>query len=260
MTSLEAVGERAEALQHARLHGTLLHEELDAAPEAAVVELAERLRAESDGGPVRRWHSRRAGRRSSDGVVPEPAAVPAPGALPSPRRGSAVAAAKLTLGAVLITIVGGALVARPDRRVRLDPDLVAVAPFDVLPPQLSLWREGLVDVLSRGLDRAGPLRAVTPTLVTREWGGRADPAPAAELGRRTGAGLVLYGALLGAGPDSVQLTATLVDAASGRTLAELAYRDVVDRVDRMSDSVIAAVSRERSEEHTSELQSPCNLV
>src|SRR5438034_1151792 len=137
-----------------------------------------------------------------------------------------------------------ALVARPDRHVRLDPDLVAVAPFDVLPPQLALWREGLVDVLSRGLDRAGPLRAVTPTLVTREWRGRADPASAAELGRRTGAGLVLYGALLGAGPDSVQLTATLVDAASGRTLAELAYRDVVDRVDRMSDSVIAAVSRE----------------
>src|SRR2546426_12627922 len=70
MTSLEAVGERAEALQHARLHGTLLHQELDAAPEAAVVELAERLRAEPDGGPVRRWYSRRGGRRSSDGVAP----------------------------------------------------------------------------------------------------------------------------------------------------------------------------------------------
>src|SRR2546429_495920 len=61
MTALEALGERAEALQHARLHGTLLHQELDAAPEAAVVELAERLRAESDGGPVRRWYSRRGG-------------------------------------------------------------------------------------------------------------------------------------------------------------------------------------------------------
>src|SRR2546426_5290454 len=70
MTALEALGERAEALQHARLHGTLFHQELDAAPEAAVVELAERLRAESDGGPVRRWYSRRGGRRSSD--VPAP--------------------------------------------------------------------------------------------------------------------------------------------------------------------------------------------
>ena len=244
MTALEALGERAEALQHARLHGTLLHQELDAAPEAAVVELAERLRGESDGGPVRRWYSRRGGRRSSDGVAPEHAAVHDPAAPRSPRRGAGVTAAKLALGAALLTGIGAALVARPDRHVRLDPDLVAVAPFDVLPPQLALWREGLVDVLSRGLDRAGPLRAVTPTLVTREWRGRADPASAAELGRRTGAGLVLYGALLGAGPDSVQLTATLVDAASGRTLAELAYRDVVDRVDRMSDSVIAAVSRE----------------
>src|SRR6058998_3329551 len=244
MTALEAVGERAEALQHARLHGTLLHQELDAAPEAAVVELAERLRGESDGGPVRRWYSRRGGRRSSDGVAPEHAAVHDPAAPRSPRRGAGVTAAKLALGAALLTGIGAALVARPDRHVRLDPDLVAVAPFDVLPPQLALWREGLMDLFSRGLDRAGPLRAVTPTLVTREWRGRADPASAAELGRRTGAGLVLYGALLGAGPDSVQLTATLVDAASGRTLAELAYRDVVDRVDRMSDSVIVAVPRE----------------
>src|SRR3989454_6546012 len=119
MTSLEAVGERAEALQHARLHGTLLHEELDAAPEAAVVEVAERLRAESDGGPVRRWYSRRGGRRSSDGVAPEHAAVPAPAAPRSPRRGAGVTAAKLALGAALLTVIGAALVARPDRHVRL---------------------------------------------------------------------------------------------------------------------------------------------
>src|SRR2546422_9525488 len=79
MAALEAVGERAEALQHARLHGTLLHQELDAAPEAAVVELAERLRAESDGGPVRRWYSRRGGRRPSEEPPPPlaPAADPA---------------------------------------------------------------------------------------------------------------------------------------------------------------------------------------
>src|SRR6266704_3447402 len=144
MTALEAVGERAEALQHARLHGTLLHQELDAAPEAAVVELAERLRAESDGGPVRRWYSRRGGRRSSDGVAPGHAAAPDPAAPRSPRRGAGVTAAKLALGAALLTVIGAAL----------------------------------------------------------------------------------------------------VDAASGRTLTELAYRDVADRVDRMSDSVIATVSRE----------------
>src|SRR5207247_1778429 len=84
--------------------------------------------------------------------------APGPAAPRAPRRGAGVTAAKLALGAALLTGIGAALVARPDRHVRLDPDLVAVAPFDVLPPQLALWREGLVDVLSRGLDRAGPLR------------------------------------------------------------------------------------------------------
>src|SRR5207249_5080092 len=37
----------------------------------------------------------------------------------------------------------------------LDPNLVAIAPFDVLAPTLELWHEGLVDVLSRNLDGAG---------------------------------------------------------------------------------------------------------
>src|SRR5439155_9969203 len=49
----------------------------------------------------------------------------------------------------------------------LDPNVVAVAPFDVLDPQLGLWREGLMDVLSRNLDGAGPLRTVSPTVVVR---------------------------------------------------------------------------------------------
>lgn len=50
------------------------------------------------------------------------------------------------------------LVARS--RASLDADLVAVAPFDVEMPTLALWKEGLVDVMSRNLDGAGPLRTV----------------------------------------------------------------------------------------------------
>ena len=49
----------------------------------------------------------------------------------------------------------------------LDANRVAVAPFEVLEPSLTLWHEGLVDVLSRSLDGAGPLRTVSPTLVVR---------------------------------------------------------------------------------------------
>src|SRR5207245_4266796 len=42
----------------------------------------------------------------------------------------------------------------------LDANLIAVAPFEVLDPKLELWREGMVDLLSRQLDGAGALRTV----------------------------------------------------------------------------------------------------
>src|SRR5439155_481582 len=116
----------------------------------------------------------------------------------------------LAAGVVAVAVIAGAagLIARSRSRAVLDPNLVAVAPFDVLDAKLELWREGLVDVLSRNLDGAGPLRTVSPTVVIRRWSGRADPASAAELGHRTGAPLAVFGSLVGVGSDSVRLAAT----------------------------------------------------
>jgi serine/threonine-protein kinase len=125
----------------------------------------------------------------------------------------------------------------------LDPDLVAVAPFDVLDPNLKLWHEGMVDVLSRNLDGAGPLRSVSPSVVVRRWSGRADPVSAIDLGRRTGARLVAFGQLLPASGDSVRLTATLLDVATHRSIAEVEVRDVVARIDRLTDSATFALLR-----------------
>jgi serine/threonine-protein kinase len=123
----------------------------------------------------------------------------------------------------------------------LDQSLVAVAPFDVLDPRLELWREGVVDLLSRNLDGAGPIRSVAPTVVIRRWRGRGDPKSAAELGRVTGAGLVVYGSLLGSGRDSVRFRATLLDVARGRTLEEWELGDEADRMDRLTDSLTLRV-------------------
>src|SRR5206468_2626371 len=75
----------------------------------------------------------------------------------------------------LVLVAAGWITLRPRSTVVLDANRVAVAPFDVLGgSELALWREGLVDVLSRSLDGAGPLRTVSPTLVVRRWSGRAD--------------------------------------------------------------------------------------
>ncbi len=78
----------------------------------------------------------------------------------------------------------------------------------------------------------------------RRWSGRADRPSAAELGRRTGARLVVFGSLIGAGPDSARLTATAFDVAENRPLADIELRDAADRMDRMADSLTVRLLRE----------------
>jgi TolB-like protein/DNA-binding SARP family transcriptional activator/tetratricopeptide (TPR) repeat protein len=48
MQALAAAGDRAGAIQHARVHETLLHQSVGAAPDAAVAALAERLRTDPE--------------------------------------------------------------------------------------------------------------------------------------------------------------------------------------------------------------------
>ena len=153
------------------------------------------------------------------------------------RRFIVPAAAAVGIAAALLAIQ----LAR--RGTSLDANLVAVAPFDVESPFLSLWKEGLVDVLSRSLDGAGALRSVPASVVVRRWHGRADAQSAAALGTATGARLVIYGGLVTAG-DSVRATAALLDVATGRTVAEFEERDLAARIDRLADSLTVAVLRE----------------
>ncbi|UCG85385.1 MAG: protein kinase [Gemmatimonadota bacterium] len=149
------------------------------------------------------------------------------------------------LAAVVLTVVRIGL----RSEASLDPDLIAIAPFDVLGGELSSWSHGLVDLLSASLDGAGPLRAVAPSVVIRRWEGRADAVGAASLGADLGAGLVLYGRLVSAGTDSARAAATLYDVASRRAFAQFEVRDRSDRIDRLADSlavrIIGDLSRDR---------------
>jgi serine/threonine-protein kinase len=132
----------------------------------------------------------------------------------------------------------------------LDGNVIAVAPFDVLVPNLSIWREGMVDLLSRNLDGAGPLRTVAPTVVIRRWGGRADLPTARALGLATNARLVVYGSLVPLGGDSVQLRGALLDAKQARLLDEFQISGNAERLVQLSDSatvvVLQALGRVRS--------------
>jgi eukaryotic-like serine/threonine-protein kinase len=158
---------------------------------------------------------------------------------PRRHRGRAAVAAALLLAAV-----GAAwLASRAPAHAALEETLLAVAPFDVLEPSLALWHEGLMDVFSRTLDGAGPLRTVSPAVIVRRWGGRADHVSAMELAHATRAARVLYGAMIPAGPDSLRLTASLLDARQERATAEFDLHGPRDRVDQLADSLTLAVLR-----------------
>jgi serine/threonine-protein kinase len=152
----------------------------------------------------------------------------------------------LALAAGAGIVLAGWIALRPRAAVVLDANRVAIAPFDVLGggADLSLWREGFVDVLSRSLDGAGPLRTVSPTLVVRRWSGRADAASAQTLGQQTGARTVVFGGLVRAGMDSVRLTATVLDVSGPNVLGEIELRERTDRIDRLADSLTVRVLRE----------------
>ncbi|MEO7714028.1 MAG: serine/threonine-protein kinase [Gemmatimonadaceae bacterium] len=145
-------------------------------------------------------------------------------------------------GAIVAAVTAGIVLRRPSPP--MDDDLIAIAPFDVLQPDLALWREGFVDVLSSNLDGAGPLRTVPPAVVLRQWTGRANLQSATELAKRTGARFVVIGRVVGTGRDSARVTAAVADAVTGRRGEEVELRDAVTRMDRVADSLTLALLRE----------------
>jgi len=127
---------------------------------------------------------------------------------------------------------------------------VAVAPFEVLDPQLNLWKEGMVDVLSRNLDGAGAIRSVPPSASIKKWEGHADRTVAAQFGKRVGAQIVVYGQLQPAGRDLVDAKVWILDTQRDAQPIEVQFRDSVARMDRVTDSlsvkVLAAIGRDHA--------------
>ena len=162
--------------------------------------------------------------------------------VPVPRRSRR--AVTIGAGVTLALLGAGIMLAGRDRAPPLDANLIAVAPFEVFDPRLSVWREGLVDIMSRNVDGAGPIHSVSPTLVVRKWSGRADPTSAAALARRTGARLALYGQVVAGRADSIRLTATLLDAESGRPVADFELRGHANAMDQLTDTLTLALLRE----------------
>jgi len=156
------------------------------------------------------------------------------------------------IGAAVVVVGAAAILAYRAMRSPATPAdnavlSVAVAPFEVLDPQLTLWKEGMVDVLSRNLDGSGPIRSVPPSASVKRWEGHADRTVAKAFGKRVGAQIVVYGQLQPSGRDLVNVKAWVLDTQRDAAPIEVQFRDSIARMDRVTDSVsvkvLAAIGR-----------------
>ncbi|HEY7466550.1 MAG TPA: adenylate/guanylate cyclase domain-containing protein, partial [Dehalococcoidia bacterium] len=119
---------------------------------------------------------------------------------------------------------------------------LAVLPFTVQGPDLELWREGMVTVLSTNLDGAAGLRAIDPRAVLSHWDvdigegkDAADRQAALQVARTLGSKYALMGSMVGSN-DIVRLTAELYDVSSGAPLG-------TEQVEGKPDSLLALIDR-----------------
>lgn len=128
---------------------------------------------------------------------------------------------RLSALAVLLTVAGAVSFVRYARRHQPDPQLFAVAPFDIFVTGLEPWRVRLAEGLTEQLGAVPPLKAIPQAVVRERWRGQSRPEIAAvDLARRTSAGMAVYGRLdsIVVQPDSVRIQVIVVDAGTGRVM------------------------------------------
>jgi eukaryotic-like serine/threonine-protein kinase len=227
---LDRAGDRGAALQEYQALEARLAHELEVRPSPETVALVEGIRARAtppataSKPPIDLTSEAAATQHTT-----KPAAPPRPRSFAAlPRWAAAAGLAGLALA--------GPLLSGSRTDVPADPNLLAIAPFEVLDPALNIWREGLVDILSRSLDGAGPLHTVPQTVGLKRWRGRADRVSAESFGQRTGAGLVVFGNVRRV-RDTVTLSATVLDRAGKRVEPDIEVRGDTAALGDLADSL-----------------------
>ena len=242
--ALAASGDPAGAMAQARAHQEMRRAELDAAPDPAIAAVVDEIRARPAPLPSPMQRPTRPPSLIEPPATERSEPAVAAGRPVQPRRRGLRTVSALLLVALAALAVTTTLTGPSRAASAFDARVIAVAPFQIADTGLQLWREGMPDYLARNLDGAGGFRTVPPSVVLRHWSGRADAISAQELGRRTGAGFVVFGGLMGAGGDSVRLSASVFDVRRGRVVGMIELRNSNDHFDRLIDSLTLAVLTE----------------
>jgi tetratricopeptide (TPR) repeat protein len=249
MESLAAAGDRAEALRQADAHAVQMREAFDAAPDGAVTELANRLREKST-------------EEARAGTVETAAGTEA--SLPRS------IGRRWLSAAVVVAILGlaGWYIALKDQGAGPEhapgataAPAIAVLPFSVRGEELAVLREGMVDLLSTGLDGVGGLRTIPASTLLVRWHEHVpgEEAPelttALEVARRARAQYALVGSVVAVDSD-VRIVVDIYDANTderlGKAQVEGSPDDVLPLVDRLAVEVLQVIL-EKGEEALPEI-------
>lgn len=231
MRALEAAGDRAGALRHARAHAALLQDEFDAKPDTDVQAFAERLRVE----PPARTAPEPAARLRAPAVQREPGPAPAP--MPAPRRWPARMYA--TPAIALLLLLALALVhsraAAPPR-----PRSVAVLPFVNMSadPENTYFSDGLSEQILTALSRIEGLRLAART---SSFAFRGTGLDARAIGDTLGVEAVLEGSVRKEG-TRLRVTAQLIDAANGYHIWKGEYNRELKDVFAVQEEIAHAIA------------------
>jgi DNA-binding SARP family transcriptional activator len=258
LRALAAAGDRAGALQHARVYESLVREELDSGPDPAVLAVVEELRAGAlpaslDPPSASRDTPARGEAAAGELGIGDPVAIAtrAPG---SGRRRAGPSARGFAVGlsvavAVVALAAGGLLRWERPPLPSGDPRVVAVLPFRATGADsgLGYLREGMVDLLAAKLTGDGGPRAIDPRTLLGAWhraastnGGELSADAAMDLARRLGAGRLVDGGIVGT-PRHLVLTACLVNVPDGATRARVSVAGTMDSLPGLVDRLTAAL-------------------
>lgn len=238
MQALAAVGDSAAAVRHATTHTTLLREELGVAANAAVLRLAERLRAEPVEPAVEAPMIREPSAGAADvAIVVAPAPNVAPVPLQARRSWNRVAA---SLGVALALIVVAALVQW--RRAGASTPLassIAVLPFSDLSPghDNAYFSDGITEELINTLTQVEGVHVAARTSVFAYKDRRTDVR---EVGRTLGVATVLEGSVRKSG-GKIRITAQLANASDGFQLWSESYDRELDDVFAIQEDISRSI-------------------
>lgn len=241
MRSLAAAGDRAAAVQAARVHESLLREQLGAEPDPAVVDLSKRLQSAPEPAlpPPGRFAPGLVAREESVPAVET--AVPRSSRAWRPRTmATALAAAVLATAVLLLRQPLGARSAVATRQ-----PMLVVLPFTNLgAAEDEYFADGITEEITARLSAIGDLAVIASTSAQVYKGARKSIP---EIGRELGVAYVLEGSVRwqrqGRAPATVRVTPQLVRTSDGAHLWAEVYDEPLDTIFRVQSNIALKVTQ-----------------